>query len=83
MDTELDERIDRVYPSANSRLPDRRELKRLSDDFSVDFAALYFADQIDSYYLVSTLPIYLHRAAIFMTDKPDYEPPCHYALRQD
>jgi hypothetical protein len=46
MDTELDERIDSVYQSANGRLPDRRELKRLSDDFSVDFAALYFADQI-------------------------------------
>ena len=46
MDTELDERIDRVYQSANGLLPDRRELKRLSDDFSVDFAALYFSDQI-------------------------------------
>ena len=42
----LDERIDRVYQSANGRLPDRRELKRLSDEFSVDFAALYLADQI-------------------------------------
>jgi hypothetical protein len=46
MDTELDERIDRVYQSANSGLPDRGELKRLSDEFSVDFAALYLADQI-------------------------------------
>ena len=46
MDTELDERIDRVYQSANGSLPDRNELKHLSDDFSVDFAALYFADQI-------------------------------------
>jgi hypothetical protein len=42
----LDERIDRVYQRANSHLPDRSELKHLSDDFSVDFAALYFADQI-------------------------------------
>jgi hypothetical protein len=42
----LDERIDRVYQSANGSLPDRSELKRLSDDFSVDFAALYFADQV-------------------------------------
>ena len=32
--------------AANGHLPDRNELKRLSDDFSVDFAALYFADQI-------------------------------------
>jgi hypothetical protein len=45
-DAALDERIDRVYQSANGRLPDRGELKHLSDDFSVDFAALYFADQI-------------------------------------
>src|SRR6266542_615636 len=45
-DATLDERIDRVYQSANGSLPDRNELKHLSDDFSVDFAALYFADQI-------------------------------------
>jgi hypothetical protein len=45
-DSTLDERIDRVYQSANGSLPDRNELKHLSDDFSVDFAALYFADQI-------------------------------------
>jgi hypothetical protein len=45
-DAVLDERIDRVYQSANGSLPDRYELKHLSDDFSVDFAALYFADQI-------------------------------------
>jgi hypothetical protein len=45
-DAALDERIDRVYQSANGNLPDRNQLKHLSDDFSVDFAALYFADQI-------------------------------------
>ena len=45
-DAALDERIDRVYQSTNGSLPDRNELKQLSDDFSVDFAALYFADQI-------------------------------------
>src|SRR5207245_8554645 len=45
-DAALDERIDRVYQSANGYLPDRTDLKHLSDDFSVDFAALYFADQI-------------------------------------
>jgi hypothetical protein len=44
--TVLDERIDRVYKSTNGNLPDRDELKQLSDEFSVDFAALYFADQI-------------------------------------
>jgi hypothetical protein len=45
-DATLDARIDRIYQSGNGHLPDRSELKRLSDDFSVDFAALYFADQI-------------------------------------
>jgi hypothetical protein len=42
----FDARIDRIYQSANGSLPDRTELKRLSDDFSVDFAALYLADQV-------------------------------------
>jgi hypothetical protein len=45
-DAVLDERIDRVYQSADGNLPDRDELKHLSDEFSVDFAALYLADQI-------------------------------------
>jgi hypothetical protein len=45
-DTALDERIDRVYQGTNGSLPDRGQLKHLSDQFSVDFAALYFADQI-------------------------------------
>jgi hypothetical protein len=45
-DATLDERIDRIYQRANGHLPDRSDLKHLSDDFSVDFAALYFADQI-------------------------------------
>jgi hypothetical protein len=43
----LDERIDRVYQSVNGNLPDRGELKRLSEEFSSDFAALYLADQIE------------------------------------
>jgi hypothetical protein len=42
----LDERIDRVYQNAHNGLPNRDDLKKLSDDFSVDFAALYLADQI-------------------------------------
>ena len=44
MDTELDERIDRVYQRVMAACP--IALKPLSHDFSVDFAALYFADQI-------------------------------------
>ena len=42
----LDQRIDRVYQRSHDGLPDRSELKRLSDDFSIDFAALYLADRI-------------------------------------
>ena len=46
-DAALDERIDRVYESAQSNLPDRSELKRFgSDDCSIDFAALYLFDRI-------------------------------------
>jgi hypothetical protein len=45
-DAALDERIDHVYQNSNGSLPDRSELKELSDHFSVDFAALYMADQI-------------------------------------
>src|SRR5262245_4671863 len=43
-DAALDERIDRVYHGSDGSLPDRNQLKLLSDDFSVDFAALYFSD---------------------------------------
>src|SRR5262245_65069162 len=46
-DAVLDARIDTVYQSANGRVPDRNELKLLSDDFSVDFAVRCFAHQVD------------------------------------
>src|SRR5262249_34232718 len=46
-DAALDERVDSVYQSANGALPDRVELKQLSDEFWVDFVALSLADQID------------------------------------
>jgi len=45
-DATLDARIDRVYRGAHTDLPDRSELKRLSDEFSIDFAALHLADRI-------------------------------------
>jgi hypothetical protein len=45
-DKHLDARIDQVYQNDDGKLPDDRELKKLSDEFSVDFAALYFADRI-------------------------------------
>ena len=43
----LDERIDRAYQNVNGKLPDRGELKRLSEEISNDFAALYLAAQIE------------------------------------
>jgi len=45
-DAVLDKRIDQVYENANGDLPNRDDLKKLSDEFSVDFAALYLADKI-------------------------------------
>ena len=45
-DPVLDKRIDRVYRNSDGDIPDHNELKRLSDEFSLDFAALYLADRI-------------------------------------
>ena len=45
-DARLDARIDRIYRNGHGGLPERAQLKRLSDDFSTDFAALYFADRV-------------------------------------
>jgi len=42
----LDGRITDAYKNGSSALPDRIELKRLSEEFSVDFAAAYLADRI-------------------------------------
>ena len=43
----LDKRIDGIYQKSDAGLPNRQDLKKLSEDFSVDFAALYLADRID------------------------------------
>jgi len=42
----LDGRIADTYKNSRNDLPDRAELKRLSEEFSVDFAAAYLADRI-------------------------------------
>jgi hypothetical protein len=42
----LDARIDHVYQTINGHVPGQGELKTLSEEFSNDFAALVFADQI-------------------------------------
>jgi hypothetical protein len=46
IDPALDARIDQAYQTVDGHLPGRRELKELSDEFSVDFAALFMADEI-------------------------------------
>src|SRR5262245_39301926 len=45
----LDDRIADVYNHSRDELPDRADLKRLSEEFSSDFAAVYFADRSASY----------------------------------
>jgi hypothetical protein len=45
-DARLDEHIAALYRKPSGSLPDRAELKRLSEEFSPDFAAAYFADRI-------------------------------------
>jgi hypothetical protein len=42
----LDARIDGAYRNSTGALPNRAELKRLSGEFSNDFAALFLADMI-------------------------------------
>jgi hypothetical protein len=42
----LDARIDQAYQTINGNVPGRSELKQLSDEFSIDFAALLLADEI-------------------------------------
>ena len=42
----LDARIDQVYQTIKGNVPDRDELKNLTDEFSIDFAALLLADEI-------------------------------------
>jgi hypothetical protein len=45
-DPALDARIDQVYKKIDGTIPGRAELKAVSDEFSADFAALLFADEI-------------------------------------
>ena len=43
---EMDEKISALYRSHGNSLPSREELKAISVAFSVDFAALFFADRL-------------------------------------
>lgn len=45
-DTQLHQRITAVHGTFGDRLPTREQLKQLSDEFSVDFAALVFGRQL-------------------------------------
>lgn len=47
-DPVLDRRIAELYHDPSAPLPGRVELKRLSEEFSIDFAAAYFADRVAS-----------------------------------
>ncbi len=44
--SEFDRKIDQVYQQYGFSLPNREELKKMSQSFSVDFAALFFAGQL-------------------------------------
>lgn len=44
--TTLDARIDAIYRNGHGGLPGRGDLKLLSEEFSIDFAAAYLADRI-------------------------------------
>ncbi len=45
-DPPLDARIAQAYKTVDGKLPSRDQLKELSDEFSPDFAALFFADEL-------------------------------------
>jgi hypothetical protein len=42
----LDKRIDELYAQQKDAIPTREELKRISKEYSVDFAALFLADRL-------------------------------------
>jgi hypothetical protein len=42
----LDERIDNLYARQTEDMPTRDELKKISEEYSLDFAALFFADRL-------------------------------------
>ena len=58
-DSALDARIDQAYKQTHGSISGRADLKKLSDEFSSDFAALFFADEI------SRVPLNRQFRAIF------------------
>ena len=46
LDATLDQKIDRVYRDYPSPVPDRDDLRQVSENFSNDFAALFLADRL-------------------------------------
>ncbi len=46
LNPDLDARIDDLYKQQKEAIPTREELKKISDKFSVDFAALFLADRL-------------------------------------
>lgn len=47
-DPVLDDKIDEIYERQNSSIPTRDELRFLSNEYSVDFATLFFADRLQA-----------------------------------
>jgi hypothetical protein len=43
---EYDQQIDEIYKTQGNSLPTREELKKISSEFSVDFASLFFSDRL-------------------------------------
>ena len=43
---EYDQQIDKIYKTQGNSLPTRDELKKISTEFSVDFASLFFSDKL-------------------------------------
>ncbi|MBT3204247.1 MAG: hypothetical protein HOG41_21915 [Gammaproteobacteria bacterium] len=43
---EYDQQIDKIYKTQGNSLPTRDELKKISTDYSVDFASLFFSDKL-------------------------------------
>lgn len=65
----LDDRIDALYNGTATNLPDRQMLKTVRDEFSADFAALYFADRIDGRELNREFRSELSRAKQSVSDR--------------
>ena len=74
----FDEKIDRLYKKQKNVPPTRQELKEISTNFSVDFAALFLADRLwsieENRKLKKTFKHFLEEK-----DITPYTPPSHFS----